>query len=211
MDLLSHPDGRRREHHATARTHEKLVAERHTEAAQRATHRGRREVSALGRLRDAPFLQEGVESVQQVQIEVCRHKQEDFTKIALESKRVACDLSFMTTIAKPITHTFFMLVKTTNVWLALPPKARFQFLSAEIEPLLKQHPAVKMRFFDSEAFTGRYSDVVMWETKEIGDYQAIVEGLRETAFWGAYFEVLEIVPAIENAYAEHYEVAPMGG
>ncbi len=132
-----------------------------------------------------------------------------FTNDALESNGCTCDLFVMTT--KPITHTFFMLMRTTNAWLSLSPEQRFQFLGEKIEPILKAHPAVKMRFFDSEAFSGRYSDVVMWETKEIGEYQSIVEGLRETAFWGTYFDVLEIVPAIENAYADHYDISPIGG
>jgi hypothetical protein len=68
---------------------------------------------------------------------------------------------------------------------------------------------VKMRFFDAEAFSGRYTDVLMWETAEVKDYQCLVEDLRETLFWGTYFEIVEIVPAIENAYALYYEVEPL--
>jgi hypothetical protein len=40
----------------------------------------------------------------------------------------------------------------------------------------------------------------MWETSE---------ELRETQFWGTYFEIVEIIPAIENAYALYYEVKPI--
>ncbi|MCA2977046.1 MAG: darcynin [Myxococcaceae bacterium] len=104
-----------------------------------------------------------------------------------------------------------MLVKTTTAWLAKPPKERFAFLGASIEPILARHPAVKMRFFDAEAFSARVSDVIVWETQALGEYQAIVEALRETEFWGTYFEVVDIIPSIENAYASHYEVAPVGG
>ena len=63
-----------------------------------------------------------------------------------------------------------------------------------------------MRFFDSEAFHAAYTDVVMWETATLLSYQAIVEELRETAFWGHYFEVVDIVESIENGYALHYGV-----
>jgi len=110
----------------------------------------------------------------------------------------------------PITHTFFMMVKTTNTWLAKPPKERFAYLGSAIEPILKQHPAVKMRFFDAEAFSSRVTDVIVWETQAIGEYQAIVEKLREIEFWGTYFEIVEIIPAIENAYAAHYDTKPLG-
>jgi len=110
---------------------------------------------------------------------------------------------------KKLQQTFFMLVKTTNVWLQMPPKERFEFVDNTIKPILKKHPSVKMRFFDSEAFSGRFSDVLMWETSEVREYQFIVEQLRETLFWGTYFDVVEIVPAIENAYADYYEVTPV--
>jgi hypothetical protein len=41
------------------------------------------------------------------------------------------------------------------------------------------------------------------------DYQFLIEELRETRFWGTYFEIVEIVPAIENAYALYYAVEPI--
>jgi hypothetical protein len=112
----------------------------------------------------------------------------------------------MTTTAKAINHVYFMLVKTTVTWLRLSAKERFEFLETAIAPILKQHPSVKMRFFDSEAFSGHYTDVLMWETSEVKDYQFLVEALRETFFWGTYFEIVEIVPSIENAYALYYDV-----
>jgi hypothetical protein len=115
----------------------------------------------------------------------------------------------MTTTVKELNHVYFMLVKTTNTWLQLSTKERFQFLDTVISPILQKHPSVKMRFFDSEAFSGHYTDVLMWETSEVKDYQFLVEELRETLFWGTYFEIVEIVPAIENAYALYYEVEPI--
>jgi hypothetical protein len=102
-----------------------------------------------------------------------------------------------------------MLVRTTPTWLALTPTDRFAFHGDAIAPILGRHPDVSMRFFDSEAFHAGYSDVVMWETASLLSYQAIVEELRETSFWGTYFEVVDIVASIENAYALHYEVEPL--
>jgi hypothetical protein len=111
--------------------------------------------------------------------------------------------------AKTVNHVSFMLVRTTTTWLALTPAQRFDFLGTTIAPILGRHPDVSMRFFDSEAFHSGCTDVVMWETADLLQYQAIVEELRETPFWGTYFEIVDIVPAIENAYALHYDVAPL--
>ena len=106
-------------------------------------------------------------------------------------------------------YAYFMSITTTASWLALAPKERFEFLEEVIKPLLARHPGVSMRFFDSEAFTTDSTDVILWETAEPLIYQSLVEDLRETSFWGTYFEINRIVPAIENAYALHYDVAPL--
>jgi Darcynin, domain of unknown function len=108
-----------------------------------------------------------------------------------------------------INHAFFMHVRTTTDWLALVPRDRFAFLDEVIRPLLVKHPKVSMRFFDAEAFRADVTDVIMWETTDVMAYQAIVEDLRETKFWGSYFEVMSITPSVENAYAIHYNVDPV--
>jgi Darcynin, domain of unknown function len=106
-------------------------------------------------------------------------------------------------------HVFFMLVRTTNDWIALSPPERFAFVDSTIRPILARHRDVSMRFFDSEAFNARVSDVAMWETDNLMSYQAVIEELRETQFWGHYFEIVDIVASIENAFALHYNVAPV--
>jgi hypothetical protein len=111
---------------------------------------------------------------------------------------------------KPATHSIFMLVKATPEWLAIPPQGRFAFLRERIEPILRANPAVRLRFFDAEAYSARVSDVALWETGDLAAYHRVVEALRETPFWDRYFLVQEIVPAVENAYARHYGEAPVG-
>ncbi len=106
-------------------------------------------------------------------------------------------------MSKPF--TLFMLVKTTTAWLALAPKKRFAYFDEAIQPVLKKHPAVSLRYFDAEAYNARVSDVLMWQTTDRGQYESLVEGLRETLFWDHYFEIIEILPAIEDAYADHYD------
>jgi hypothetical protein len=33
----------------------------------------------------------------------------------------------------------------------------------------------------------------------------VVEALRETPFWDRYFDIVEILPGVENAYAKNYD------
>ena len=112
----------------------------------------------------------------------------------------------MTDNADTTTYTIFMHLKTTPEWLALAPPERFQFLGDVVVPILKRHSDVRLRYFDAEFFTTSLSDVAMWETESLADYQGLVEDLRETPFWDRYFLVEQIVPAGENAFATHYGV-----
>ena len=106
-------------------------------------------------------------------------------------------------------YTFFMHLKTSNDWLALKPTQRHRFVDDVVRPILAAHPGVSLRYFDAEAFSGAVSDVAMWETADVIAYQSVCEQLRETQFWGHYFDVVDIVPAIENAFAHHYHVDPI--
>lgn len=77
--------------------------------------------------------------------------------------------------AAPLVHTVFMLVRTTPAWLAPAPEGRFAFLGERIRPILRAHPAVRLRFYDAEVYTARFSDVLAWETDDLREYQAVVE------------------------------------
>jgi len=64
-----------------------------------------------------------------------------------------------------------------------------------------------MLFYDAEAFSGRCTDIAVFETDDIGAYSFLIDGLRDTAFFShPYFEVLDIVPAVEDGY-EAYDRA----
>ena len=103
----------------------------------------------------------------------------------------------------------FMLIHAEPEWLALAPRDRFAFLDTVIRPLLAAHPEVQLRVFDAEAYATRASDVLMFETGRLDRWESLVEGLRETAFWGRYFAVRDILPAVENGWASHYGEKPL--
>ncbi|MEC9347540.1 MAG: darcynin family protein [Pseudomonadota bacterium] len=111
----------------------------------------------------------------------------------------------------PVTYSLFMLVRATPAWLALPPPERSGWFDRIVRPLLARRPAVRLRYFDAEFFHARISDVMLWQTGDLDAWRALVEDLRETPFWGHYFEVLEIVPTVEDAWSTHYGAAPAGG
>ena len=100
--------------------------------------------------------------------------------------------------------TFFMLLRSAPAWLALTRQARLDYIEATVKPIFGRYPAVNLRFFDAEAFSGRATDVAMFETHDIRAYYFLIDALRDTAFLGLpYFDVVEIIPAVEDGYLEY--------
>ncbi len=98
-------------------------------------------------------------------------------------------------------YTFFMLLRATPAWLKLPRRQRAAFAEREITPLLARHLGVSLRFYDAEAFSGRCSDVAIWETDDLQAWSFLVDALRDSAFFAEpYFELLDIIPAIEDGW-----------
>jgi hypothetical protein len=73
------------------------------------------------------------------------------------------------------------------------------------------HPVLRARFFDIEFYSARVTDLWMWEASSHQAYEMLIEELRETPFWDWYFSVVEILPGVENAYANNYGQAPLLG
>ena len=114
----------------------------------------------------------------------------------------------MTTTQLPVapTLTVFMLVKTSPEWLGFPVDRRFELLAEQFTPILRKHADdVALRFFDVEFYSTRVTDVWMWDARDHHSYELLVEDLRETAFWDRYFDIVEILTGVENAYARNYD------
>jgi hypothetical protein len=100
--------------------------------------------------------------------------------------------------------TFFMHLRSSPAWLALSRQARADFIKATVRPIFARYLDVTLRFYDAEAFTGRITDVAVFETTNLRAYYFLIDALRDTAFLGLpYFEVVEVVPAIEDGYQEY--------
>lgn len=101
--------------------------------------------------------------------------------------------------------TVFMLVKTTTEWLGFTVDQRFKHMTATVQPILQKYKGkVRLRFYDTEFYSSRVTDMWVWEASSHAGYQLLVEELRETPFWDRFFEIVEILPGVENAYAQNY-------
>ena len=102
------------------------------------------------------------------------------------------------------TLTFFMLLKSTPAWLSLTRPQRTAFIGEQIQPIFARYAEVRLRFYDAEAFSGRCTDVAVWETSSLQQYTFLIDALRDTPFFARpYFEVVEIIPGIEDSYREY--------
>ena len=69
----------------------------------------------------------------------------------------------------------------------------------------KYENQVRFRFYDTEFFSARVTDVWKWEAKSRHAYELVVEELRETPLWDRFFSIVEILAGVENAYARNYD------
>ena len=103
---------------------------------------------------------------------------------------------------REIALTVFMLVKSMPEWLGFTSEEQLTLLATHIEPILKKHhPKVTLRLYDVEFYSARVTDLWIWEVTDHLAYQLLVEDLRQTAFWDRYFQIVEILPGVENTRA----------
>lgn len=103
-------------------------------------------------------------------------------------------------------YTFFMLLQATPRWRALGADERLAHHDALLMRVFEGYPALRLRRFDSTAFGGRCSEVLLWETGDVAQYHHAVASLRECGLLGpALFDVVDVIPAIEDGDAERDE------
>jgi hypothetical protein len=106
--------------------------------------------------------------------------------------------------------TVFMMVKTTPEWLGFTIDQRFAHIKHYMNPILKRYEnQVRLRFYDTEFFSARVTDVWVWEAQSRHAYELVVEELRETPLWDRFFSIVEILSGVENAYARNYDRDPV--
>jgi hypothetical protein len=102
--------------------------------------------------------------------------------------------------------TAFILLKTNRAWLELSVPERVAAFQENVLPAIKDKAKdVRSRYYDTEFYTARVTDIWVWEARDHEAFQLVIEALRETPFWDHYFEIVEILVGVENGYAKHYD------
>ncbi|HEX6346223.1 darcynin family protein [Umezawaea sp.] len=106
--------------------------------------------------------------------------------------------------------TAFILVKTTPEWLAMTVAERVHAFTTQVVPVVEARTrGVRSRFYDTEFYSARVTDIWVWEADDHAAYQLLVDALRETPFWDRYFDVVDLFVGTENGYARTYGVDPV--
>ncbi|MEU5922025.1 darcynin family protein [Streptomyces sp. NPDC004288] len=112
--------------------------------------------------------------------------------------------------ASPVTA--FLLVKTTPEWLSMTVEERVRAFTTQVVPVIEARTrGVRSRFYDTEFYSARVTDVWVWEADDHDAYRLLIDALRETPFWDRYFEVVDLLVGIENGYARTYGLPPVAG
>ena len=99
-------------------------------------------------------------------------------------------------------YSVFVFLRALPSWLALPRGRRNEIATAALSGALKDDQ-VKLRYFDAEAYSGFCSDIALFETNDLTAYYHVMERLRDTPLFATpYFELVQIIPAIEDGVRE---------
>lgn len=99
-------------------------------------------------------------------------------------------------------YAIFLLLRTMPAWLSLAREERNNKADEILGHAFKDK-AISVRLFDAEAFHGNCTDVAFVETSNLREYYYSMERLRDTAFFSTpYFEIVDVIPAIEGGFRE---------
>lgn len=110
--------------------------------------------------------------------------------------------------------SFFILLRALPAWLQLARAERQRIAEQAMGSALALASAaqpVSLRHFDAEAFSGVCSDIVLCEASDMFQWHCVMESLRDSPVFSApYFELLHIIPALEDGYRQFEAVQGNG-
>ncbi|GAA2710464.1 MULTISPECIES: darcynin family protein [Streptomyces] len=101
-----------------------------------------------------------------------------------------------------MTYGIVLTYTVTPRWLALSREERNALRAQHLEPVFAAYAdRVKARFFDAEAFNGRFSDFALLETEDLGAYYFLVEALRDTPVIAeGYLAFNDVLLGVEDGF-----------
>ncbi|WP_174980760.1 darcynin family protein [Burkholderia lata] len=103
-----------------------------------------------------------------------------------------------------------ILVKTHPQWLGSPVPKRLQPLRDYIAPIRKTHgERVSLHCHDTAFHSARVTDGCIGNAHDHHACERVIDTLRETPFRDRCFDIVEILPGVENVYAANGEAAAL--
>ena len=103
-------------------------------------------------------------------------------------------------------YAVFILLRATEQWLRLTRDARRRLSHQHVGNALRKLPALKLRYFDAEAFSVDCSDIMLIETTDLRQHYDFIEMLRDSPLVTApYFEFIKVVLTIEDGFRDFEE------
>jgi hypothetical protein len=108
----------------------------------------------------------------------------------------------------PRRYAFFMLLQSTPRWRALDASEQHAHYDSVLMRVFEGYPDLRLRRFDSAAFAGRCSDVLLWETSDVAQYHDAIASLREAGLLSPpWFEAIDVIPAVEDTWCGFDDLA----
>lgn len=92
----------------------------------------------------------------------------------------------------PLSHAVFLLLTAIPAWLALDGPERTRIVANELRPIFDRHRrAITARYYDTEAYTARASDLLMLEFDDPGAHAELIDALRSSPMFNVPYFTLE--------------------
>lgn len=103
-----------------------------------------------------------------------------------------------------MSHAAFLLLTAAPAWLALPGPERGRIVANELGPIFDRHRrAVAARYYDTETYTARASDLLMLEFDDPGAHAKLIDELRSSPMFSVpYFTLEDLLVGQQAAWLE---------
>jgi Darcynin, domain of unknown function len=103
-----------------------------------------------------------------------------------------------------LAHAAFLGLTATPAWLALDRLERERIVAKELRPILDRHRrVVSARYYGTEAYTARASDLLRLEFDDPGAHAKLIDELRNSSMFTApYFTLGDLLVGKQAAWLE---------